>query len=166
VEGHFEEKPAMRYLALVAVSALALAAPTRADEENIPLDKVPKPVLEAVKKRFPKAQIISASKETEDDITLYEIELKQGSKEIDVTVTPEGVITLIEQEIDSKELPRAVANTVAKNYPKTRYRFILAVYTVKDGKETLAYYDIVLATTSKKEIDIQIFPDGKIKEDD
>lgn len=153
----------MRSLAMVAVALLVLAAPVRADEEAVPLDKVPKPVLEAAKKRFPKAEVVGASKETEKDKTVYEIEMKEAGKTIDVTLTPEGVITTIEKQIDAKDLPKPVGEALEKKYPKATYKVIESVTAVKDKKETLEYYEAHLVTAEKKEIEVEIFPDGKIK---
>ena len=50
--------------ALVVLSAVAVV---RADEEKIELDKVPKPVLDAVKKKFPDAKLTGAAKEKDGD---------------------------------------------------------------------------------------------------
>src|SRR5437763_1126400 len=61
-----------------------------ADEEKVPLDKLPKPVLDAVKKRFPKGELVAASKETADGKTEYEVSLKDGGKKIDATLTSDG----------------------------------------------------------------------------
>jgi hypothetical protein len=153
----------MRALATVAVCLFAFAAPVRADEEKVPLDKVPKAVLEAATKRFPKAEVVGASKEADKDKTVYEVELKQGGKTIDVTLTPEGVITTIEQQIDAKDLPKAVAEALDKKYPKATHKIIEAVYAVKDGKEGLDFYEVLLVTAEKKEVEVQVLPDGKIK---
>jgi hypothetical protein len=158
-----EEEQVMRALATVAVCLFVFAAPVRADEEKVPLDKVPKAVLEAAKKRFPKAEVVGASKEAEKEKTVYEVELKQGGKTIDVTLTPEGVITTIEQQIDAKDLPKAVAEALDKKYPKAAHKIIEAVYAVKSGKESLDFYEVLLVTSEKKEVEVQIFPDGKIK---
>ena len=55
---------------MVAVAAnVAMLSGVWADEEKIPLDKLPKAVVEAVKKRFPKAEMKEASKEIEDGKT-------------------------------------------------------------------------------------------------
>ena len=153
----------MRHLAMAAVAVFVLAAPVRADEEKVPLDKVPKAVLEAAKKRFPKAEVVGASTEKVDDKTVYEIELKEGGKTIDVTLTPEGAIVTIEQQIDFKDLPKPVAEALEKKYPKATYKIVEAVYAVKDGKEALGYYEVELTTADKKVIEVQIFADGKIK---
>ncbi|MBN9122009.1 MAG: PepSY-like domain-containing protein [Planctomycetes bacterium] len=154
----------MRALATVAVCLFVMAAPVRADEEKVPLDKVPKAVLEAAKKRFPKAEVVGASKETEKGKTVYEVELKEAGKTIDVTLTPEGVITTIEQQIDAKDLPEPVAEALDKKYPKATYKIVEAVYAVKDGKEALDFYEVDLVTADKKEFEVKIAADGTVKE--
>ena len=153
----------MRHLAVAAVAVFVLAAPARADEEKVPLDKVPKAVLETAKKRFPKAEVVGASKETDKDKTVYEVELKEAGKTIDVTLTPEGVITTIEKEIDAKDLPKPVAEALDKKHPKATYKIVEAVYAVKDGKESLDFYEVLLTTAEKKEIEVQVLADGTIK---
>ncbi len=153
----------MRHLATATVALFVLTYPVRADEEKVPLDKVPKAVLEAAKKRFPKADIVGASKEGEDGKTVYEVELKEGGKTIDVTLTPEGTITLIEKQIDAKDLPKAVAETLDKEYPKAKLKIVEEVTAVKDGKEVVDFYEALLATADKKEIEVQIAADGKVK---
>ena len=123
-----------RFAKPVAGAALALfvlAAAARADEEKVPLDKAPKPVVEAAKKRFPKAEVKGVSKETDKDKTVYEVTLKQDGKNIDVTLTPEGTITLIEMEVAFKDLPKPVAETFSKKYPGAKYSIIESVTKVE-----------------------------------
>jgi biopolymer transport protein ExbD len=160
-----EEEIAMRQLAIAAVALVALSAPVRADdEERVSLGKVPKPVLEAVKKRFPKAEVKEASKETSGDKKMvFEVTLKEKGKNIDVTLTPEGKITLIEKEIDRNDLPKAVAETFDKKYPKATYKIVEEVVKVVDGKENLEYYEATLVTADKKTFEVEVLPDGKFK---
>jgi hypothetical protein len=146
-----------------ALALFVLAAAARADEEKIPLDKVPKPVMDAAKKRFPKAEIKGASKETEKDKTVYEVTFKQDGKNIDVTITPDGAITLIEMEVAFKDLPKPVADAFNTKYPGAKYSIIESVTEVKDGKETLAYYEAHLTTKDGKAMEAEVFPDGKLK---
>jgi hypothetical protein len=132
----------------------------RADEEKVPLDKVPKAVLEAVKKRFPKAEIVEAAKETADGKTEYEVTVKEAGKKIDVMLTPEGAITLIEKEIDVKDLPAPVKDALDKKYPKATYKIVEEVIKVTDGKEKLEYYEASLETADKKNLEVKVKPDG------
>src|SRR5205085_11412445 len=62
-------------LCFVAISGLvAISDRCRADEEEkVPLDKLPKAVTEAVKKKFPRAELVSAEKEKQDGKTVYEV---------------------------------------------------------------------------------------------
>src|SRR5207237_2545868 len=101
------------------------------DEEKVPIDKLPKTVVDAVKKRFPEAEIVSASKEVEDGKTLYELALKQKDAKMDVTLTAEGEIQEIEKEIASKDLPKAVADGLDAKYPKATIKKAEEIIKVK-----------------------------------
>src|SRR5262249_33197974 len=138
--GHSSGEEAMR--ALLCVGMLFIAATiVGADEEKVPLDKVPKAVIDSVKKRFPKAALVGASTEKVGDKTIFEIEIKEAGKTIDVTLTPEGAITMIEKEIAITELPKGAKEAVEKKYPKATWKLVEAVIKVEDGKEKLAYYE-------------------------
>src|SRR5262245_21860595 len=51
----------MRMFIMAALAiAIGIGGSARADEDKVPLDKVPKPVLEAAKKRFPDAKFSEA----------------------------------------------------------------------------------------------------------
>lgn len=145
------------------VAAALLVTGGRADEERVPLDKLPKAVAEAVKKRFPKLDMKEATKEVmEDKKTVYEVTLTEDKKNIDVTLTPEGVIVMIEKEIDRKDLPRAVAAAIDAKYPDATYKICEEIIPVKDVKETLDAYEVLLETKDKKLIEVVVSPDGKI----
>jgi uncharacterized membrane protein YkoI len=152
-----------RFLAmLVVVSIGPMALCWADDEEKVPLDKLPKPVMEAVKKRFPKAEIVSASREKEGDKYEYEVSIKEGGKNIDVTLTPEGTILSLEKEIAAADLPKAVTEALEAKYPKAAYKTIEAIIKVKDGNEKLESYEVQLVTADKKSIEVVLSPDGKI----
>lgn len=134
-----------------------------ADEEKVSLDKVPKAVLEAVKLRFKDAKIIGAAKEIEDDKLVYEITIKQMGRNVDVTVTPAGAILMIEREIAARDLPRPVLKTLEEKYPKATYKLVEEIIKVDGKEEKLAYYEILLVTTQKRKLEVQLAPDGKIR---
>jgi uncharacterized membrane protein YkoI len=152
----------MRRLALTFVALFVLVGTTRADEENVPLDKVPKPVVETVKKRFPKAELVSASKEDEDGKTVYEVQIKDGGTKLDVTVTPEGTLLVIEKEIAAKDLPKAVTDALDAKYPKATFKVVEEITKVKDGKDQPVYYEVLLVTADKKTFEVELAADGKI----
>ncbi len=152
----------MTRLAGCLVFALVILG-VRADEEKVPLDKVPKAVLDAVKKRFPKATLVSAAKETEGGKTEYEVAIKDGETNMDVMLTSDGKITTIEKTISAKDLPTAVTDALKAKYPGAKYELVEEVIKVKDGTETLDFYEVHIATAEKKKIEVKIGKDGKIK---
>src|SRR5579864_6014289 len=81
-------------------------------EEKVPLDKLPKAVLKAVKDKFKGAELVSAQTEKEDGKVFYEINLKDKGHSVDVSVTPDGKIVSIERTLAVKDLPRPVAEAI------------------------------------------------------
>jgi hypothetical protein len=154
---------AFRLASSLFVVAL-LSTSVRADEELIALDKLPKAVLEAVKKRFPKAELLEAAKETDKDKTEYEITLKEAGVKIDVMLTPDGKITLIEKMIAAKDLPKAVTDALEAKYPKATYKTVEELTKVTAGKEAVDAYEVLLVTADKKTYEVLLGTDGKIQE--
>ena len=147
---------------MLAVGLVLAAGVVRADEEKIALDKLPKAVADAVKKRFPKAELVEAAKETDKDKVEYEVTLKDGETHIDVMLTPEGAITLIEKTIPAKDLPKAITDGIDAKYPKATITLAEELIGVKDGKETLDFYEAIITTADKKTIELKLTTDGKI----
>ena len=158
----------MRGLLSMALGLLVLSlcgnggSAARADEEKIALDKLPKAVLEAAKARFPKAELIEAAKETDDDKVEYEVTLKDGETKYDVMFSPDGKITLIEKIIAAKDLPKAVAAALEEKYPKAVYKIYEELTKIADGKEFIAYYEVLIETADKKMLEVEVSPEGKI----
>ncbi|MBN9523003.1 PepSY-like domain-containing protein [bacterium] len=151
----------MRALVVLSATALLTVA-ARGDEEPVSLDKLPKAVVAAVQKRFPKVEMTGASKEKDGDTVVFEVSLKKDGKTIDVTVTEAGAVTLIEQELAFKDLPKAVAKTFGEKYAGAKYEVIESVTKVANGKETLAYYESTLASGGKR-WEVEVLPDGTVK---
>jgi hypothetical protein len=149
-----------------ALSLFIASMDAWSSEETIPLDQLPKAVSAAVKKRFPKLEMTEAAKEETDGKTVYEVTVKENGKNIDVTLTPEGVITTIEKEIAAKDLPKAVSDGVEKKYPKATYKIVESVTTVTDGKDKIAYYEVLIVTADKKRMEVEINLDGTIKHEE
>lgn len=153
----------MRMILGLAMIVVASAQARADDEENVALDKLPKAVMDAVAKRFPKIKMTGASKEKEDGKVLYEVTLKKDDKKIDVTVTEAGAITLIEQQLVFADLPKEVAKTFEDKYPKAKFKIIESVSKVADGKETLEYYEAKLVAADGKTWEVEVLADGKFK---
>jgi hypothetical protein len=156
----------MRRIALWLMAGLIVAAAVPAapaQETKVSLDKVPKAVTDTVKKRFPKAEMVSATTEPGDDGKMvYEMQIKDAGHNIDMTVTPEGKLVSIERTIDEKDLPKKTAATLKEKWPGAKYEIVEEVIHVKDGKESLDYYEVLMTTADKKKIEAFVTADGKL----
>jgi uncharacterized membrane protein YkoI len=156
--------PFRRLLVLgVALGLLSLAAARAADEgeKKVPLDKVPKAVLDAVKAKFEGADIKGASTEKEDGKLVYEISLVHKGRKTDVTLTPEGKIVSVEKEIKTDELPKAVAEALESKYPKAKIK--LAEEVSEGGK---IKYEVLLETADKGTVEVVFDPSGKVEKEE
>ena len=151
--------PIRRWLALsVALGLLTVAAARAADEgeKKVPLDKVPKAVLDAVKARFAGAEIKGASTEKEDGKLMYEIALVHKGRKIDATFTPEGKVVSVEKQIKADEAPKAVADALKAKYPGAKVK--TAEEVSEEGK---VKYEFLL-DTGKGEVEAVFDPSGKL----
>src|SRR5436305_9670938 len=83
--------------ALVVLVAVAWADDTK--DKKITLDKAPKAVQDAIKARFPKGEVTSIEKETEDGKVVYDIELKSEGRKYEMDIREDGTVLEIEKEV-------------------------------------------------------------------
>jgi len=115
---------------------IAASASAEAEKETkVGLDKVPKAVLDAVRAEYEGAEIKAAETYEDDGETLYEVELTQAGKSIDVSLDEEGEIYEIEEEIDVKDLPKAVTAAVMAKYPGAKIKEAEQVTEYEDDEE-------------------------------
>jgi uncharacterized membrane protein YkoI len=160
----------MSRLGMVAVAALVLlVAGGRADDkdkdkakaEKVPLDKVPKKVMDAIKARFPKADITSVEKETEEGKVVYDIELKSEGRKYEMDIQEDGTVIEIEKEVAAKDVPEAVKKAIEAKYPKSTVKDVMEVNKVKGKEEKPDHYEVTLETADKKTIEVVVSLDGK-----
>jgi uncharacterized membrane protein YkoI len=132
-----------------------------ADEEKIPLDKLPKAVLDAVKAKYPGAELKGAGKEEKNGKTIYEVSLKHKESSYDVSLTPDGKIIEVEKTIAAKDLPAPVAKAIEQKHPKSTIK--KAEEITADGK---VKYEAVIVTADKKTLEVVLDPSGKILEEE
>jgi hypothetical protein len=147
---------------LVLVPAIARA---QEKKDKLDLDKIPKVVMDALKAKFPKPEITKWTKETEDGNVIYDIEFKQDGRNCEADIKEDGVILNFEKALAAKDLPAAVTGAVERKYPQATLKEIMEITEVKDKVEKLEGYEIVLDTADKKEVEVTVAPDGKIRED-
>lgn len=69
-------------------------------QENVPINRLPSPVTAAIKNRFPKSELLSAEKDTENGRVKYEVKVRNDGQNYDIDVTPGGKILKIDRDID------------------------------------------------------------------
>jgi uncharacterized membrane protein YkoI len=150
------------------LAGLLLVGPDASSQEKkdkLDLKKIPKAVMNALKAKFPRAEIHKWTKEKEGDKVVYDIEFKQGGKKFEADIYEDGTIHNWEKEISARDLPEAVKKAVEKKYPRSTLKEIMEITEVKDTKEKLHGFEVVLTTADKKEVEVTVAPDGKILED-
>src|SRR5262245_30564641 len=159
----------MRHCAtLFGVLTLCLligAAALCADEEKVPLDKIPKAVMDALHSKFPKAKIDKCTKAKEGGDVVYDIEFKEGDRKCEADIKENGTYINFEKAIEAKDLPKAVKEAIDKKYPKASMKEIMEETEVKGNDEKISAYEVVLDTADKKEVEVRVSPEGKILED-
>lgn len=158
----------MRKSVVVAAFALVLFIghkSVRAEEEKVPLDKIPKAVMEALTAKFPNAKIDKCTKAKEGDDVVYDIEFKEGTRKCEADIKENGTYINYEKAIEAKDLPKAAREAIDKKYPKAKLKEIMEETEVKGKDEKVVAYEVVLETADKKEVEVKVSKDGKILED-
>jgi hypothetical protein len=149
----------LRGLGLAMGVLLMFALISRADDDDkVPIEKLPKEVTDAIKKKWPKAELVSATKDTDEkgEVT-YDVTIKVKKQELDVTLTPEGAIVQVEKEIEVKAVPKVVMDAIKKMYPKATFQGASEIS--KDDK--VAEYELDLVTKDKKNLYVTFDKEGK-----
>lgn len=144
-----------------AVLALGIGLTVaRAGEKALKESEVPKPVLDAVKKKYPGAKLTGFAEETRKDKTRYEIQVEDGKRRIDVTLSSEGKIQVEEEAIAEDALPKEVkAGLEASKYAKWKLKKVERVVTEENEKNPA--YELMVADGDTR-FEVVFDKDGKI----
>ena len=151
----------MRILGLIVALTLAGNTAAPADETEIPLDKVPKPVAEAFEKKFPEATLKAAIREEEGGKVSYELESTLGGLTLDAVLTPPGEFMAIEREIKASDLPAPAVAAAKARYAKGKITKAVKVDT--KGKIT---FEAVVKKEDGKSATLLFDKDGKFIEEE
>jgi hypothetical protein len=149
------------FTAVVAVAGwMVLAICVRADDQKVPLDKIPAKISAAINGRFPGAELKSVEKEDEGGKVMFDVELTQKGRKYEMDIKEDGTIVEIEKEVAAKDFPAACAAALKKNYPTATVKEIMEVNKVEGAKETPIHYEVTIEK-DKKEQEIIVSLDGK-----
>ena len=141
-----------------SVLIVLLVSATAADEE-VPLEKLPKKVVAAVKAKFAGAELVSATKDSEEGKTYYEVAIKHKKEELEITLTPDGKIIEITKEIDPDDLPKVVVAALEKKYPKANLEEANEAIEAESNRKN---YYVIIETAQEKLLEIKVDAKGKI----
>lgn len=134
-------------------------------QADVQLAEIPQAIFDALKARFPLAEVDKWTKEKEGDTVIYDIEFKQQGQKFEADIKEDGTFFNWEKAIAAGDLPEAVRLASEKTYPNAVLKEIMMITAVVDGKDTLEGYEIVLQTAAGEEVEITVAPDGTVKED-
>jgi len=126
---------------------------------------LPAAIEAAVKALFPNGTI-SESKQEEEEIKAYKVEVKDGNSETDVKVAEDGTVIEVESEATIDTVPAAVAAVIKAQNAEVKE----VSKEVKYAKVQVIKLDTPVTTYSAditkdgKKIEIEIAADGKIIE--
>src|SRR5262249_43687985 len=94
--------------------------------EDVPVDKIPKAVMDSLTARFPKCKIDKCTKAKEGDAIVYDIEFTQASgKKGEADIKENGTWINFEKEIAEKDLPKVVRAAIDAKYPKAKLKICM-----------------------------------------
>lgn len=134
-------------------------------QEDLELDKIPEVVMDALKAKFPIAEIQKWSKETEKDIVLYDIEFKQKDQKFEADIMEDGTIFNWEKEIMINDLPYTVRKAVEDKYANAKIKEIMEIKIPMEKDDLLEGYEMVLETAENQISEVTVAPNGMFLED-
>ena len=144
------------YLVAVAVSCLLFASVALAQEKKIKRSDLPPAVEKTVTAQSAGATIRGFSTEKEKDQTLYEVEMTVNGHSKDISMTADGSIVEIEEQVALDSLSPEVKAGLQAKAGKGK---ILKVESLTK-KDKLVAYEAKVDTDGKKS-EVQVGPDGK-----
>jgi len=153
-------KTIVRLFACAALLA-AVAQAAVAEDEKVEADKLPQKVKDTLKTRWSTAKITIATKTMENGAVVYDIEMTQDGKKREADIKEDGTIVNFENEIAIKDLPAAVAAAVKAKHPDATIKEAMETLVIKDGKDTVDEYEVLIVTGDNKEVELTVSPDGK-----
>ncbi len=150
---------------LLIVFLFALAAAREQGKDKPDLNKVPKQVMEALKAKFPKAEVDKWTREKEGDVFVHDFEFRQEGRKLEADIREDGTILNWERQIAVKDLPGAVLRAIEGKYPKAVIKEGMAVTDVKEGKDLPEGYEVLFQMPDGKRVEVTVAPDGKFLEE-
>lgn len=148
----------MKRTKLVLLMALLLLfiVGASAQEKKIKKSDLPAAVQKTADEQSKGATVKGYNSEVEDGKTIYEVELAVNRHSRDVTISPQGEVVEVEEEVTLDSLPAEVRDGLQKKAGAGKITKVESL--TKQGK--LVAYEAQVRTNGKKS-EVQVGPDGK-----
>ncbi len=154
------------WAAVLLAPSLLLMPIACAQEKPAPEEtQVPAKVMAALEARFPGAKVREWSQDKEGDIVVVDVEFEVDGRKLEADIEEDGTIHNWEREISESDLPAAIRVAMASKYPTAALQEIMETTAVKDGKEVLEEYEIVIEAGADKQVEVTLAPDGTFLEE-
>jgi hypothetical protein len=87
--------------------------------------------------------------------------MTRNGRKHEMDVKEDGTIINFENEIAPKDLPAAVVNAVKAKHPNCKIKEAMEVMIIKDTKDVVEEYEVLIETADKKDLELAVSPDGK-----
>lgn len=146
----------LRSQILIASMIVWLPVLLSSQEQSIKKKDVPKLVIDAFLKSYPKAQIKGFSSESDKEAVLYEVESLEGKVHRDITYLADGTLVSVEETLSFNDLPDPVQGAFHKQYPKGKI-----ILCEKLTKASTIQYELLVSSGGKK-YEVVLNPDGTV----
>jgi hypothetical protein len=151
------------FCAAAVVSGALLAGSAWGGGDKVDIAKLPKPVVDAVKAKWPKGELKRATVEKVDGKDVYEIVVNLSkSSHIHAVVAGEGKLLEIHHHMDLKDLPAKVTDAIKAKYPKGT---IDEAEKQTDPNDKVLRYEVIVELDANTSVTMLIDPMGKIEKE-
>jgi hypothetical protein len=133
---------------ILAMVVVSLAAAASAGETEVKESEVPRPVLDAVKKKYPAAKPVGFERETKGAKMVYEVKLTDGARKLEATFDASGKQVEEEEVITLGALPPPVKSAFdASKYAKWTVKKVEKVMELPASQPT---YEVEVTSGSTR----------------
>lgn len=130
------------------------AAAHEDDEVIIKLADAPQAVRDAIAKLTADKNIKQVSRETDDGVTIFEVEYESAGKSMSADLSEKGDVLIIDTKITADSLTDAASRAIKKAYPKG---------TIKGTEAVQEFYYEVIVEVDGKRHEVKVTATGEVK---
>ena len=149
---------------LFVAAARAAVTSEEPAEKNVRQSDVPRPVLDAVTRKYPQGKLKKFGEKLDEGKKIFEVELVSGRDRVSVDVTPEGKILAEETVLSPAALPAPIKAALQASKYKG-WRIAKAEKVIHEEKDDTLEYE-VLVQSKKERFEVVLDRTGKITKEE